>query len=79
MASLRELPPKTPATLRSDVLLGDCRDVLANLPVEFVDLAYLDPPFLTQKQHKLTNRERSRTFSFADLWRSLPMRNSCNS
>lgn len=70
MASLRELPPKTPDTTRSEVLLGDCRDVLATLPDEFVDLVYLDPPFLTQKKHKLTNRERSRTFSFADLWSS---------
>lgn len=70
MASSRESLPKTPASPLSDVLLGDCKDVLASLPDAFVDLVYLDPPFLTQKKHKLANRERSRTFSFADLWKS---------
>ncbi|TVQ03615.1 MAG: site-specific DNA-methyltransferase [Planctomycetaceae bacterium] len=39
-------------------------------PDGFVDLAYLDPPFLTQKRHKSTNRERSKTFAFDDLWGS---------
>jgi site-specific DNA-methyltransferase (adenine-specific) len=33
-----------------------------------VDLIYLDPPFLTQKRHKSTNRERSKSFAFDDLW-----------
>ncbi len=70
MTSSRELLPKTLATPCSEVLLGDCKDVLNSLPTDFVDLVYLDPPFLTQKRHKLANRERSKTFSFADLWKS---------
>jgi site-specific DNA-methyltransferase (adenine-specific) len=34
------------------------------------DLAYLDPPFFTQKVHRLSPRDRSREFSFEDLWSS---------
>jgi site-specific DNA-methyltransferase (adenine-specific) len=33
-------------------------------------LAYLDPPFFTQKVHRLSPRDRSKEFSFADLWSS---------
>jgi site-specific DNA-methyltransferase (adenine-specific) len=32
------------------------------------DLVYLDPPFFTQKIHRLGPRDRSREFSFEDLW-----------
>jgi site-specific DNA-methyltransferase (adenine-specific) len=32
------------------------------------DLVYLDPPFFTQKVHRLSPRDRSREFSFEDLW-----------
>jgi site-specific DNA-methyltransferase (adenine-specific) len=35
-----------------------------------VDLAYLDPPFFTQKVHRLSPRDRSKAFSFDDLWLS---------
>ena len=53
-----------------EVCQGDCKDVMALLPDGLVDLIYLDPPFLTQKRHKSTNRERSKTFAFDDLWES---------
>ena len=33
-------------------------------------LAYLDPPFFTQKVHRLGPRDRSKEFSFGDLWSS---------
>jgi len=33
-----------------------------------VNLAYLDPPFFTRKVHRLAPRDRSREFSFDDLW-----------
>jgi site-specific DNA-methyltransferase (adenine-specific) len=33
-------------------------------------LAYLDPPFFTQKVHRLGPRDRSREFSFDDVWAS---------
>ena len=33
-------------------------------------MAYLDPPFFTQKVHRLRPRDRSKEFSFEDLWSS---------
>ena len=35
-----------------------------------MNLAYLDPPFFTRKVHSLARRDRSREFSFDDLWSS---------
>lgn len=35
-----------------------------------VDLAYLDPPFFTQKIQRLSPRNRSQEFSFDDCWSS---------
>lgn len=70
MRSSNESLLKTGAESLNQVLLGDCREVMAALPSSSIDLVYLDPPFLTQKKHSLTNRERSKTFSFADLWNS---------
>jgi site-specific DNA-methyltransferase (adenine-specific) len=35
-----------------------------------VNLAYIDPPFFTQKVHQLHNRDRTRSFSFEDQWSS---------
>jgi len=44
---------------------------LADVASESVDLAYLDPPFCTQKQHRCSDRGRTKEYSFADMWRSL--------
>ena len=52
------------------VLLGDCLDVMGQMEAESVHLVYLDPPFFTQKSHKLLTRDRQREFSFDDLWAS---------
>lgn len=48
--------------------LGDCLSVLQELESGSVNLAYLDPPFFTRKVHRLAPRDRSREFSFDDLW-----------
>ncbi len=53
------------------VLHGDCRDVLKSLGAASVDLAYLDPPFFTQKTHSLSTRDNSAEYSFEDRWASL--------
>ena len=53
-----------------DVHTGDCLSVLRSLGPETVDLAYIDPPFFTQKVHRLRTRDRNREFSFNDLWAS---------
>lgn len=52
------------------IIEGDCFDVLSARGDCFADLVYIDPPFFTQKQHSLTTKDRSRTFSFSDLWGS---------
>ena len=50
------------------VMMGDCLDLLDKIPDESVDLIYLDPPFFTQKVHKLSDRKGGSVFSFADIW-----------
>jgi len=50
--------------------LGDCLETLDTIPCRTFDLVYLDPPFFTQKEHTLSTRDGSKTFSFRDLWRS---------
>ena len=52
------------------VHLGDCLSILQGMGSGFVNLAYLDPPFFTQKVHRLAPRDRSREFSFDDIWSS---------
>ena len=55
---------------RADVYHGDCLSILPSIPTQSVDLAYVDPPFFTNKTHRLHTRDRSREFSFDDLWSS---------
>lgn len=50
--------------------VGDCLDVVRRLPESSISLIYLDPPFFTRKRHRLTDRGRTREFSFDDLWSS---------
>jgi site-specific DNA-methyltransferase (adenine-specific) len=47
---------------------GDCRAELPALRAEEVRLVYLDPPFFTQKVHRLGSRDRQREYAFDDLW-----------
>ncbi len=49
-------------------LKGDCLKVLEQIQDESVDAIYLDPPFFTEKTHKLKTRDGSKEFSFDDLW-----------
>lgn len=50
------------------VRLGDCLPILHGMENDGADLVYLDPPFFTQKVHRLSPRDRSKEFSFEDLW-----------
>ncbi len=50
------------------VRLGDCLPILRKLESDAADFVYLDPPFFTQKIHRLSPRDRSQEFSFEDLW-----------
>jgi site-specific DNA-methyltransferase (adenine-specific) len=53
------------------VLCGDCKVILRSLNGASVDLAYLDPPFFTQKIHSLVTRDNTAEYSFEDRWTSL--------
>lgn len=50
--------------------LGDCLDILKSIEKSSVDLIYLDPPFFTEKKHSLKTRDRTKEFSFDDIWGS---------
>ncbi len=47
---------------------GDCRRILPTLEAGSARLAYLDPPFLTQRVQRLGTRDRRREYAFSDLW-----------
>jgi site-specific DNA-methyltransferase (adenine-specific) len=53
---------------RHQVLHGDCLEMIEGVPADSVQLIYLDPPFFTQRNHRLSTRDGSREFSFSDLW-----------
>lgn len=55
---------------RSNRLIhGDCLAVMQALPAECIDLIYIDPPFLTGRQHYSTLTESSRAEPyFDDRW-----------
>ena len=49
---------------------GECVKVLELVEKSSIDLAYLDPPFFTEKKHALKTRDRSQEFCFDDIWGS---------
>jgi len=57
--------------MQNEVYLGDCLNVLPALRMSSVDLVYVDPPFGTQRQHRLSNRDRTTEYTFDDRWKSL--------
>jgi len=57
-----------PRTHAAKAQRGDCLKLFKSLPDASIDLVYLDPPFCSQKIHRLSPRDRSREFSFADVW-----------
>ena len=50
------------------ILHGDCLKEMKKIEKNSIDLIYLDPPFFTQKSHTLSNKERTKEFSFDDIW-----------
>ena len=50
--------------------VGDCLEILGDVKRHSVDLAYVDPPFFTQRRHRLSSRDGSEWFSFSDIWDS---------
>lgn len=49
---------------------GDCLDIMRSIEKNSIDLIYLDPPFFTEKKHKLKSKDRTKEFSFDDVWGS---------
>jgi site-specific DNA-methyltransferase (adenine-specific) len=54
--------------MTNTILHGDCLEQMKKIEKNSIDLIYLDPPFFTEKSHKLSNRERTKEFSFDDTW-----------
>ena len=53
------------------VLTGNCLELISSVESDSVDLAYLDPPFFTQKTHSLLTRDNSKEYAFEDRWESI--------
>jgi len=54
----------------NSIIEGDCLEKLKLIESNSIDLIYLDPPFFTEKKHTLKNRDRTKEFSFDDIWGS---------
>jgi len=52
----------------NSIFEGDCLKQMQSIKAGTIDLIYLDPPFFTEKKHTLKNRERTKEFSFDDVW-----------
>ncbi len=52
------------------IIKGDSLEKLKLIERNSIDLIYLDPPFFTEKTHTLKNRDRTKEFSFDDIWGS---------
>lgn len=57
--------------VEAGVYQGDCLELSRTLADGVIQLVYLDPPFFTQKVHRLGTRDRLKTFRFSDVWQSL--------
>lgn len=51
------------------VINKDCLDAMKELESDYVDMIYLDPPFFTQREQKLSD-SHGKEYSFADSWKS---------
>lgn len=54
----------------NDVYNLDCLEGMKCLCEESIDLIYLDPPFFTQKNHRLISKE-GKKYEFNDIWNNI--------
>lgn len=54
--------------LSGNIYQADCLEGIKSIESASVDLVYLDPPFFTNRSHKLSQRGGGEEFSFDDLW-----------
>lgn len=57
-------------SLINDVHAGDNLDILKKIESNSIQMVYCDPPFYTQKSHKLYNNQNKK-YEFEDTWNSL--------
>lgn len=55
----------------NQIIEGNCLCILKSIESESIDLIYLDPPFFTQKEHSLSNRDNTVKYSFEDKFSSI--------
>lgn len=55
----------------SEVILGDSLVTMKGIKSASIDLVYLDPPFFTNRHHFAVTRDRTKKFSFSDVWNDL--------
>lgn len=55
----------------NNVYQGDSISSLSQLDPNSTDLIYFDPPFFTQKEHSLKNKDLSKIYSFSDKYATL--------
>lgn len=53
------------------IIHGNCLNKMKDITSNFVDLIYCDPPFYTQKNHSLSNRDNNKTYEFSDKYNSI--------
>lgn len=53
--------------LQNQLHIGQAREILQTLPSDAADLVYLDPPFFTQRKHRLKSKANE-VFEFDDYW-----------
>jgi site-specific DNA-methyltransferase (adenine-specific) len=58
------------ARARAEVHRGDCLPIVRALAAGSVDMIYVDPPFFTQRRHRLLARDRKTRYEFSDVWPS---------
>ncbi len=52
----------------NQLILGDCLEVMKELPDECVDLIYLDPPFFSNRNYEVIWGDAGEVRSFKDRW-----------
>ncbi len=61
-------------TWTNQLYYGDCRTVMLNFPLNYIDLIYLDPPFNSQRQYNSIYKDETgqplpdEVNAFADMW-----------
>jgi site-specific DNA-methyltransferase (adenine-specific) len=53
-----------------NIFYGDCLEEMKKIETNSIDLIYLDPPFFSEKRHTLSSKDRTKEFSFDDIWKT---------